>query len=206
MKSSSSTRFAVRSARVFAATALVALFSALAVGFTPAQRFESQLAHPQTMLPPGNLAPAIVPDDSPRITFTLPPPPAPALAPTIAPALEQNPPAAVVLRAIANVESQGNPRRVGRLGERGLYQFRRATWRQHTRENFSRAHHPEIATTVAHRHYNWIVRELRANGFEGSPYEVALAWNAGLSRVLAGKVSSASHNYAQRVVNLASDT
>ncbi len=56
-----------------------------------------------------------------------------------------------VLKAIAQVESRGNPRRVGRLGERGLYQFRRDTWRQHTRENFYRAHHPGVATAGAPR-------------------------------------------------------
>jgi hypothetical protein len=112
--------------------------------------------------------------------------------------------AAAVLRAIAEVESRGDPASVGRMGERGLYQFRRATWRQHTRESFSRAHHPAISTAVAQRHYDWIVRELRHHGYEGSAYEIALAWNAGLSRVLSGRVSSRSHHYAQRVVNLAS--
>ena len=108
-----------------------------------------------------------------------------------------------VLRAIAEVETRGNPRRVGRLGERGMYQFRRETWRQHTAEDFRRAHHPEISTTVARRHYDWILRELRNRGHEGTPYEVALAWNAGLSRVLTGKVPSRSRLYAERVANLA---
>jgi hypothetical protein len=109
----------------------------------------------------------------------------------------------LVLRAIAEVETRSNPRRVGQLGERGMYQFRRETWRQHTAEDFRRAHHPEISTTVARRHYDWITRELRHRGYEGTPYEVALAWNAGLHRVLSGRVPSRSRHYAERVANLA---
>lgn len=108
-----------------------------------------------------------------------------------------------MLRAIAEVESRGNPRRVGRLGERGLYQFRRDTWRQHTREHFTRAHHPGVATAVARRHYHWIRRQLQANGRQATPYEVALAWNAGVTNVISGRAPARAHGYAQRVVNLA---
>lgn len=135
----------------------------------------------------------------PEIIFAIPSPSAEVPAAGSSPSVD----AAAVLRAIAEVESRGNPACVGRLGERGLYQFRRDTWRQHTRENFARAHHPAISTTVAHRHYDWIARELRKRGFEGSPYEIALAWNAGLQRVLAGRASASAHHYAQRVANLA---
>ena len=111
-----------------------------------------------------------------------------------------------VLKAIAQVESRGNPRRVGRLGERGLYQFRRDTWRQHTRENFYRAHHPGVATAVARRHYQWILAQLRARGRKGTAYEVALAWNAGVTSVISGRAPAQAHRYAQRVVNLASQS
>ena len=108
-----------------------------------------------------------------------------------------------LLQAIAEVESRGNPSRVGRLGERGLYQFRRETWRQHTREHFHRAHHPGVANAVARRHYQWIVRQLRAQGRPATAYEVALAWNAGVSSVLNGRAPARAHRYAERVVNLA---
>lgn len=112
----------------------------------------------------------------------------------------------MVLRAIAQVESRGNPRRIGRLGERGLYQFRRDTWRQHTRESFYRAHHPGVATAVARRHYHWILAQLRSRGRQGTPYEVALAWNAGVNSVISGRAPAQAHRYAQRVVNLASQS
>ena len=41
--------------------------------------------------------------------------------------------------AIIAVESQGDPRCVGRAGERGLMQIKRETWREMTRELFGRA-------------------------------------------------------------------
>ena len=140
------------------------------------------------------------------VSFTLPESSATGLVEAVE-AFEPGPTTAdLVLRAIAQVESRGNPACVGRMGERGLYQFRRSTWRQHTREDFRRAHHPEISTLVAMRHYEWIVRSLRAHGRPGTPYEVALAWNAGLSRVLSGKIPSGSRHYAQRVANLVSQS
>lgn len=131
--------------------------------------------------------------------------PAPkAVAPRIEPSVDDE--TLRVLQAIAEVESRGNPRRVGRLGERGLYQFRRDTWRQHTRENFYRAHHPGVSTAVARRHYQWILAQLRSRGRKGTAYEVALAWNAGVTSVLRGRAPAQAHSYAQRVVNLATQS
>jgi soluble lytic murein transglycosylase-like protein len=108
------------------------------------------------------------------------------------------------LRAIAEVETGNNPRKVGRLGERGQYQFRQATWRQHTRQPFRDAHNPSIAHAVASRHYDWILQQLERNGKRATPYMVAAAWNSGIGRVTSGRIPAASKDYAQRVVNLAS--
>ena len=108
------------------------------------------------------------------------------------------------LRAIAEVETGGNARQVGRLGERGLFQFRQATWRQHTAKSFRDAHTPAIAYEIASRHYDWILHELERNGKRATPFMVAAAWNSGVSRVLSGRIPSVSRDYAQRVVNLAS--
>jgi hypothetical protein len=107
-----------------------------------------------------------------------------------------------VLLAIAEIETGGNPHRVGRHGERGMYQFRRTTWRQHTRRDFRLAHHPDVSAEVARQHYDWIVRELVAAGYEGTPYQVALVWNAGLNRFLSGQAPRQSRDYAHRVSNL----
>ena len=108
------------------------------------------------------------------------------------------------LRAVAEVETGNNPRKIGRLGERGQYQFRLKTWRQHTRRPFGEAHHPTIAHQVASRHYDWILQTLERNGRRATPYMIAAAWNSGVSRVSSGRIPAASRDYAERVVNLAS--
>lgn len=108
------------------------------------------------------------------------------------------------LRAIAEVETGGNARKVGRLGERGLFQFRQATWRQHTTQSFRDAHTPAVAYDIASRHYDWILHELERNGKRATPFMVAAAWNSGVNRVVSGRIPSVSRDYAQRVVNLAS--
>lgn len=108
------------------------------------------------------------------------------------------------LRAIAEVETGNNPRKVGRLGERGPYQFRLATWRQHTSRPFREAHSPAVAHAVASRHYDWIIRTLERQGRPVTPYLIAAAWNSGVTRVSSGRIPPAARDYAQRVVNLAS--
>jgi len=108
------------------------------------------------------------------------------------------------LRAIAEVETGNNPRKVGRLGERGQYQFRLATWRQHTSRPFREAHSPSVAYTVAARHYDWILQSLERNGKRATPFMIAAAWNSGVTRVNSGRIPAVSRDYAQRVVNLAS--
>jgi hypothetical protein len=108
------------------------------------------------------------------------------------------------LRAIAEVETGNNPRKVGRLGERGQYQFRQATWGQHTKHPFRDAHNPAVAHAVASRHYDWILQQLERSGKRATPYMVAAAWNSGIGRVTSGRIPTASKDYAQRVVNLAS--
>lgn len=108
------------------------------------------------------------------------------------------------LRAIAEVETGNNPRKVGRLGERGQYQFRQATWRQHTSQPFRSAHNPSVAHTVASQHYDWIIQQIERSGKRATPYMVAAAWNSGVGRVTSGRIPAASKDYAQRVVNLAS--
>lgn len=108
------------------------------------------------------------------------------------------------LRAIAEVETGNNPRKVGRLGERGQYQFRQMTWRQHTKQPFRDAHNPAVAHAVAARHYDWILQQIERSGKRATPYMVAAAWNSGVSRVTSGRIPASSKDYAQRVVNLAS--
>lgn len=109
-----------------------------------------------------------------------------------------------VLRGIRIVETQDqlHPPR-GKLGERGPYQFRRDTWRMHTSSSFALAENREVANTVARRHYAWIESRLASSGVEPSPYNIALAWNAGVNAVIRHAVPAVSRDYAERVLNLA---
>lgn len=112
---------------------------------------------------------------------------------------------AETLQAIRSVENPRNTMRPGRFGELGPYQFRAATWRMHTTVPFSRAVEEDAAQTVAIRHYEWIRRGLVRNGVDATPYNIALAWNNGLSAVVRGRTSASARNYAERVDNLVQD-
>jgi hypothetical protein len=109
---------------------------------------------------------------------------------------------AETLEAIHAVENPHDSLVPGRYGELGPYQFRRSTWRMHTGVPFERAIDRSVADEVAVRHYEWIKRGLARAGLTPSPYNIALAWNSGLSATLRGRTSASSHNYAERVSNL----
>lgn len=109
------------------------------------------------------------------------------------------------LEAVAIVETNGNPRAVGSLGERGLYQFTRTTWTQHTKRSHYEAHDPNYSTVIAQKHYDWLYENLSDRGFPPSPYWIAVAWNSGLRRTTSGRFPSVSRRYAERVTNLVFD-
>jgi hypothetical protein len=109
------------------------------------------------------------------------------------------------LAAIRLVETGDSPAAVGKLGERGAYQFRRQVWHQHTSSSFSLAHDPSIADEVAHRHFDWLVNACLGAGLQPTPRILAMAWNAGLSRVLSGRAPRASIDYASRVSRLVAE-
>jgi soluble lytic murein transglycosylase-like protein len=110
------------------------------------------------------------------------------------------------LEAVAMVETNGNPRAVGSLGERGLYQFTRTTWKQHTKRSHYAAHDPHYSTEIARKHYDWLYENLSEKGFPPSPYWLAVAWNSGLKRTTSGRFPSVSRRYAERVTNLVFDS
>jgi hypothetical protein len=106
------------------------------------------------------------------------------------------------LQAINWVENPRNTTRVGPRGELGPYQFRLSTWRMHTRKPFSLAVQREAADEVAVKHYEWLKRNLESNGIQATPYNIALAWNAGLDQVVNGRAPAAAYAYADQVNNL----
>lgn len=112
---------------------------------------------------------------------------------------------AETLEAIHRVENPRDSTKPGRYGELGAYQFRRGTWKMHTKVPFERALDRVESEEVAIRHYEWLRRGLERNGLPQTPYFIALAWNGGLASVVRGRAPRAAHDYAQRVTNLAVD-
>lgn len=106
------------------------------------------------------------------------------------------------LKAINLVENPRNSPKPGAAGELGPYQFRERTWRMHTSKPFALAVEREHADEVAVLHYEWLRVGLERNGMTASPYNIALAWNAGLSAVVNGRVGTGTRGYASRVANL----
>lgn len=109
------------------------------------------------------------------------------------------------LQAINWVENPSNDPRPGKFGELGAYQFRAATWQMHTQRPFADAIKRQYSDEVAVLHYEWLKSSLAKAGVEPSPYNIALAWNAGLGAVVRGRAPAVSHDYAQRVTNLVTD-
>ena len=103
-------------------------------------------------------------------------------------------------------ESKDQDWMTGQFGERGSYQFRRSTWRLHTRASFDLAYNREVADSVAHRHYQWLVKTLQRNGIPATAYNIACAWNGGAGNVARGTVSGAAREYAECVNNLTVET
>lgn len=109
------------------------------------------------------------------------------------------------LEAIHWVENPRNRQTPGPCGELGAYQFRAETWRMYTSRPFSEALDRHRSDEVAVRHYDWLKAALERNGVEASVYNIALAWNAGVSAVVNGRIPSTSQEYASRVQNIATE-
>jgi hypothetical protein len=111
----------------------------------------------------------------------------------------------VTLQAINWVENPQNSTKVGARGELGPYQFKPSTWRMHTKKPFALAVQRQAADEVAVRHYEWLKRGLENNRIDATPYNIALAWNAGLDQVVSGHVPASAQEYASQVSNLVED-
>jgi hypothetical protein len=107
------------------------------------------------------------------------------------------------LEAIHQLENPRDLSRPGPRGELGAYQFRSATWSLHTDVPFQRALERPMSDLVAGRHYDWLSRRLEAAGLRANPYNIALAWNGGITAAVKGRSSRAAHAYATRAANLA---
>ena len=107
------------------------------------------------------------------------------------------------LEAIHKMENPRNLSRPGTRGELGPYQFCASTWRMHTLVPFEQAVDRGVSEVVAMKHYEWLKRGLEAADVPATSYNIALAWNGGLSAAISGRSPLRAHEYAQRVTNLA---
>lgn len=90
--------------------------------------------------------------------------------------------------------------RDGRHGERGAYGIREAAWRQHMGGMpFAAARQERWGRECARRHVAWLRHELARSGVHTGVFNVALAYNAGLARVLSGRVPERAYDYANRL-------
>jgi hypothetical protein len=106
------------------------------------------------------------------------------------------------LEAIHWVENPHNSTRLGSHGELGPYQFRQSTWRMYSRRPFYEAINRQYSDEVAIKHYEWLKVGLENSGREATPYNIAMAWNAGLDAVISNRIPSSSRAYAEQVQNL----
>lgn len=103
---------------------------------------------------------------------------------------EQN--AALLVNAIIQVESGGDPAKVGSLGERGLMQIRAGTWRDMTKRMFGsprpfdEAFDPELNRRVGTAYLAWLQKQIQARRKNWHADERSLllaAYNAGPTRL-----------------------
>jgi len=108
------------------------------------------------------------------------------------------------LEAIHSLENPSNRRSPGPCGELGAYQFRAATWHQYSAKPFSAALNRQASDDVAVRYYEWLKTQVERAGYPATSYNIALAWNGGLTAV-SGRATRAVRDYAERAANLAAD-
>jgi hypothetical protein len=109
------------------------------------------------------------------------------------------------LQAIHCLENPTNRTSPGPCGELGPYQFRAATWHQYSQRPFASALNRQASEDVAVRYYNWLKTQVERAGFPATTYNVALAWNGGISSLSSWNVPRSVRDYAQRASNLAAD-
>ena len=104
-----------------------------------------------------------------------------------------------MLHAIRDVESGDRPTRIGPKGERSAYQFKEAIWRFHTRVPFRvESTNPEIAETIAQRHFEQLRKEFANELLPFTPEFIAAAWHHGSP----GAAAHVRDDYAQRAARL----
>ncbi len=109
---------------------------------------------------------------------------------------------AIFLWALAQVETpHGVPTEVGPFGEEGRWQIVPAVRADRTRELVARGERV-TERALAAAHVRWIERTLMREGVDPLPFNIALAWNAGVHQATRGRAPVSAYHFAARVVNL----
>lgn len=88
----------------------------------------------------------------------------------------------ILLQSIANVESNNQYWRIGRVGEKTKYQFTNITWAEYSKIPFWKINQQEYeyeSERIAILHLNRIKKYLARKGYSYSIYNVGWIWNAG---------------------------
>ena len=117
---------------------------------------------------------------------------------------------AMFLEAIAQVESGMDRKAVGKSGERGMYQLKKAAWddanallesEKHFHYQWSKWRDATAQDMIAAAHLRIIRQRFKADGYSTpTPEQLALAWNRGYEG--AKSWNFAPNGYAIRVANL----
>ena len=108
-----------------------------------------------------------------------------------------------MLDCISAVESGNTPWARGRANERSAYQITPATWATETSLAFSESSNPLIAREVARKHLVSLIFALREQGFQVTPFVLALAWNCGIEGIICRKwLDPVIRDRAERCANL----
>lgn len=102
--------------------------------------------------------------------------------------------------SVSQAETRGNPLEVGGFGERTQYQFMEFVWVDYSNVPFKEAAgNPKEVERVFRVYTRDNARMLERNGITPTVYNLYLAHNAGIGRVIERRAPSVSHERAERV-------
>jgi len=117
---------------------------------------------------------------------------------------------AAFLEAVAQVESGMDRKAIGKAGERGMYQLKKAAWddanallesEKHFHFQWSQWRNPTAQDMIAAAHLRILRQRFKADGYSTpTPEQLALAWNRGYEGAKSWNFSP--NGYALRVANL----
>lgn len=117
-----------------------------------------------------------------------------------------------LLAAIAQVETGTRninrpSRRIGAAGERTAWQIKETTWKLYSTAPFKTAGtDARIDGLVALAHLRALALSLYVAGHSVAPQNLAIAWNAGAQSVIRHRIPVGTHDYADRVCAIYSES